>query len=129
MAMMVAFPQNAAQAESGGTKSGGGGMDQMVAVVPLPITIIHRAKIKGILVVEFYLEAPNMAEAERINTMMPRLMDAYRTGLTEFAVNEVRLDRLVDLDRLELYLNRETRSVIGDKGTRVIYKQIMVQKH
>ncbi len=103
-------------------------MDRMVAIVPMPITIIHQSRIKGILMVEFYLEAPDGAEAGRINQLMPRLMDAYRTGLTEFAVNEVRLDRPVDLDRLELYLNRETRSVTGNTGARVIYKQIMVQR-
>ena len=100
----------------------------MVAVVPMPITIIHQAKVQGILMVEFYLQAPNMTEADRIRKLMPRLMDAYRTGLNEFAANEVRIDRPVNLERLELYLNRETRAVMGGKKVRVIYKQIMVQK-
>ena len=128
--LALAFHSQDALAASGGDKGGGGGggMDTMVPIAPMPITIIHQARIKGILMVEFYLEAPDMAEAGRINQLMPRLMDAYRTGLTEFAVNEVRLDRPVDLNRLELYLNRETRSVIGNKGARVIYRQIMVQR-
>lgn len=126
----LSFHPEEALASSGGDKGGGGGgnMDKMVPIAPMPITIIHQARIKGILMVEFYLEAPDMAEADRINQLMPRLMDAYRTGLTEFAVNEVRLDRPVDLDRLELYLNRETRTVTGSKRARVIYKQIMVQR-
>ncbi len=126
----LSFHPEEALASSGGDKGGGGGgnMDKMVPIAPMPITIIHQARIKGILMVEFYLEAPDMAEAGRINQLMPRLMDAYRTGLTEFAVNEVRLDRPVDLDRLELYLNRETHTVTGSKRARVIYKQIMVQR-
>lgn len=127
LVLALSFHHEDALASSGGG-GGGGSMDKMVAIAPMPITIIHQARIKGILMVEFYLEAPDMAEAGRINQLMPRLMDAYRTGLTEFAVNEVRLDRPIDLDRLELYLNRETRTVTGNKGARVIYRQIMVQR-
>lgn len=107
---------------------GGGEMDRMVPLAPMPITIIHQAKVKGILMVEIYLEAHDFDEVQRINQFMPRLLDAYRTGLNQFAAHEVRLDRLINLNRLELYIDRETRSVLGNNGIHVVFKQIMVQK-
>lgn len=121
-------PLDSALAESGGGGGGGGDMDRMIPLAPMPITIIHQGKVQGILMVEIYLETQDVDEADRINQFLPRLLDAYRTGLNEFAAHEVRLDRLINLDRLELYINRETRSVFGDNGIRVIFKQIMVQK-
>lgn len=117
----------AAMAESGGGGSTGE-MDRMVPLDPMPITIIQQTHIKGILMVEIYLEAHDSAEAGRINQSLPRLLDAFRTGLNEFAAHEVRLDRLISLDRMDLYLLREIRGVLGDNRVRIIYKQIMLQK-
>lgn len=122
----MAIPVCGAVAESAG--GGSGEMDRMVPVDPMPITIIQQGKVKGILMVEFYIEATSIADAGRISQFMPRLADAYRTGLHEFAAHEIRLDRPVNLDRLDLYLTRETRSVLGQKNIHVIFKQIMVQK-
>lgn len=127
---LLCGPLDDALAEGGGGGGGGGGsgeMDRMVALAPMPITIIHQGKILGILMIEIYLQAHDLDEVERINQVLPRLLDAYRTGLSEFAAHEVRLDRLINLERLELYLNRETRSVLGNNGTHVVFKQIMVQ--
>lgn len=128
-AALLCGPLNDARAAGGGGDGGGsGGMSRMVPLSPMPITIIHRAKVKGILMIEIYLEAHDIDEVERIYQFMPRLLDAYRTGLNEFAAHEVRLDRLINLDRLELYIDRETRAVLGDNGIHVVFKQIMVQK-
>lgn len=123
---LLCGPLDDALAEGRGG-GGSGEMDRMVALAPMPITIIHQGKILGILMIEIYLEAHDLDEVERINQVLPRLLDAYRTGLSEFAAHEVRLDRLINLERLELYLNRETRSVLGNNGTHVVFKQIMVQ--
>lgn len=126
MALIVFARADEALAKGSG--GGSGGMDTMVAIVPMPIAIIHQSKVKGILMVEFYLETPSAAAAEKINQLMPRLLDAYRTGLNQFTAHELRLDRPVNLARLEIYLNRETRNVLGNRNIRVIYKQVMVQQ-
>jgi hypothetical protein len=126
--MATGLTAGAAMAESAGDDASAGGMNRMVPLDPMPITIIQQTQVKGILMVEIYLEAQDSAEVDRINQSRPRLLDAFRTGLNEFAAHEVRLDRLINLDRMELYLLREIRGVLGDNHVRIIYKQIMVQK-
>lgn len=126
MALVLFTPAEEALAKGGG--GGSGGMNMMVAITPMPIAIIHKSRVMGILMVEIYLEAPGAAEVDKIHQLMPRLLDAYRTGLNQFTAHELRLDRPVNLARLEIYLNRETRNVLGNKDVHVIYKQVMVQK-
>jgi hypothetical protein len=115
-----------ARASVGGSASGS--FDTMVPIDPMPITIIQQAQVKGILMVEFYLEAPNEGVAGHIHHLMPRLKDAFRTGISQFAAQEVRMDRPINLERLDSYISRETASVLHEKGVRVIFKQVMVQR-
>ena len=121
---LVPAPAEAA----GGGAPASGSFDLMVPIETLPITIIQQSQVKGILLVEFYLQAPDEALASRIDHMMPRLKDAFRTGLSEFAAHEIRMDRPVNLARLDGYIARETASVLHDRRARVIFRQVMVQK-
>lgn len=128
LALLCGSFEVALAASGGGSSAGAGEMGRMIPLAPMPITIIHQTRVKGILMIEIYLQAQDSDEVERIYRFMPRLLDAYRTGLNEFTAHELRLDRLINLDRLELYINRETRGVLGDNGIHIVFKQIMVQK-
>ena len=121
--LVLAMP---AQAAGGGKASGS--FETMVPLEPMPIPIIQQSRIRGILLVEIYLEAPDQQIAGEINHLMPRLRDSLRTGLSEFAAHEIRLDRPIDLDRLDRYISREAHTILHDKRTHVIFRQVMVQK-
>ena len=77
--------------------------------------------------VEFYLQAPDQQIANEIHHLMPRLKDAFRTGLSEFAAHEVRMDRAINLERLDQYIAREARNVLHDNRSHVIFRQVMIQ--
>ena len=114
-------------AAGGGGSGGSGSFDLMIPLEPMPITIIQQSRVRGILLVEFYLEAADQAMAGEINHLMPRLKDSLRTGLSEFAAHEIRMDRPIDLDRLDQYISREVRSVLHDGRAHVVFRQVMVQ--
>lgn len=119
------LPVSAAHGAGGGSASGS--FDLMVPITPSPIPIIQQSRIRGIFMVEFYLQAPDQQVADEINHLMPRLKDAFRTGLSEFAAHEVRMDRAVNLERLDQYISREARNVLHDNRSHVIFRQVMVQ--
>lgn len=121
------LPDAAQAAGGGGHGPASGSFDLMVPMEPMPIPIIQQARVRGILLVEFYLEASDQTVAGHIHHLMPRLKDSLRTGLSEFAAHEVRMDRPVNLERLDLYISREVRNVLHDGRTRVVFRQVMVQ--
>lgn len=135
LALLACLMVTPALASGGGDSGGGGGeigdgngnQGTMISINPMPITIIQNYKILGILMIDFYLDAPDNKVARTTEHFMPRLRDAYLRGLNEFASHEVRIGRPINLDRLDFYLMRETKSVMNRSDYTIYFKQVMVQ--
>ena len=113
---------------AGSSGDGHGNLDTMVEVAPMPVPIIQKHGIKGLVVVDFFLDAPDSKTARKIEKYMPRLRDAYIRGISEFATTEIRIDRPLNLERLDFYLQRETKAVLHEDGIKILFKQAMIQR-
>ncbi len=128
---LVLFTSTTSLASSDGKNMSGDGFSDkgtLVAIEPVQVSIIQDLAIQGIFIIDFYVDAPESRAARKLEFLMPRLRDAYLRGINEFANHEIRIERPVNLDRLDLYLIRETEAIMNETGFRILFKQVMVQK-
>lgn len=119
--------------------AGGGGHDDVgktssrlssaASYVPLPS--INTASsggrgMSGMLSVDFGLDIPDAALRARTVSMQPRLMDALRTAVSEYALTRIRAGAPPDPDQLAMMAQAAADRTVGRPGVKVLITNLML---
>ncbi len=98
-----------------------------VGVPSLSASISRNYRAVGMVTVDFGLDVPDAALRGRVQGMMPRLRDAWRTALADYAANRYEFMAVPDADQIARMLQQATDRTLGVAGARITLTSIMVQ--
>ncbi len=123
----------AAFAEGGAPKTDAGKgstrLSSAVSFVPLPT--INAATptgrgIGGMLAVDFSLDIPEARLRTRAIAMRPRLMDALRATVADYALTRIRPGAPPDPNQLSLMAQAAANRAMGGPGVQVLISNVMI---
>lgn len=120
----VAVPMTAHAADKGDEKKKGGGLT-FIQIKTLAATIVRRQGGRGVVTVETGLDIPDAALRERAELSMPRIRSAYN-GLLQQYVGGLPPGNPVNADYLAQALQRQTDTVLGKRGARLLIGSILM---
>ncbi|MEM1138913.1 MAG: hypothetical protein AAGF19_01500 [Pseudomonadota bacterium] len=128
MALGLLLGVEPAKAAGEGSSTGGAqSVAPFVLVEPIVLPVIKNKRPYGFLIVEFIVDTEDPGTATIVKKSMPRLRDAYIQTLSEYVWFEYRHYEPVKLGRLDARLQSVTDWTIGDRKTRILFRQVMVQ--
>jgi len=78
------------------------------------------------LTVELGWETPDAALRGRMGLLRPRLQDAVRTAVAEYAANRHRMGAAPNLDQLSMLLQQATDITLGQAGAKVMLANVVI---
>lgn len=78
------------------------------------------------LSVEIGWDVPDPALRSRMQLLRPRLNDAVRTALSEYALNRHRSGAAPDLDQITLLVQQATNATLGSTGARMMLANVVI---
>lgn len=127
MAAPAAFAESAAPRNDAG--KGATRLTSAASYVPLPtITAATPAgrSIAGMITVDFGLDIPDARLRTRTIAMRPRVMDALRATVADYALTRIRPGAPPDPDQLSLLAQTGMDRAIGGPGVKVLITNIMI---
>lgn len=82
---------------------------------------------QGILVVEAGLDIPDAKLRARAALMGPKLRDAVRTALADYAYRHYRVKSSPDADKLAMLLQAAADRALGQPGAKLLLSSVMIQ--
>lgn len=120
----AAAPAVAFSADKGDEKKKGGGFT-FIQIKTLAATITRRQGGRGVVTVETGLDIPDNALRERAELSMPRIRAAYNALLLQY-VGGLPPGTPVNADYLAQALQRQTDTVLGKRGARLLIGSILM---
>lgn len=103
------------------------GAESYLPVFGLSTTLTRHAAPIGVLMTDAGLDVPDAALRKRASAMMPRVRDALRVALAEYASTFHRDGAAPDADQLVRLMQRGIDSALGQTGAKVLLANLMVQ--
>ncbi len=91
-----------------------------------PLTSGYR--FAGLLVVDVGFDVPDAKLRARVERMQPRLTDALRTALADYASTRFHVGAAPDADKIARTLQAATDRALAEPGARVLLANVMVQQ-
>ncbi|MGE3302969.1 MAG: hypothetical protein AB7M12_07620 [Hyphomonadaceae bacterium] len=82
----------------------------------------------GLLIVDAGFDVPDPKLRAIVVKMQPRMQDALRTTLADYAYSRLRPGGAPDADRIAAMLQQATDRTLGRTGARVVLANVMVQR-
>ena len=120
----AAAPAAALASSKEGEKKKGGGIT-FIQIQTLAATITRRSGVRGVVTVETGVDVPDAALRERAEKSIPRLRSAYN-GLLQQYVAGLSPGSPVNADYLAQALQRQTDTVLGKRGARLLIGSILM---
>lgn len=129
LAVSFGLAPGAAEAAGGGKATHSEGSDSpYFAVPPMPVSIIHKGRGGGLLVVEIGLDAQSIDDRAYVEHLLPRLRDLYVQVLNLYASRDLKPDRPPNVDIIGARLQAATDQIVGEKyHARVLLRQVIVR--
>lgn len=139
-ALAVSLALSPCVAVAGGGGGGGGHGDatktasrlsSAESFVPLPsINTASSAGrgISGMISVDFSLDVPDPRLRARVVAMRPRVVDALRMSLSEYATTRIRAGAAPDPDQIVLMAQAAATRAVGGPGVRVLISNVMLNE-
>ena len=99
-----------------------------VALDPIPVPIIRDGTGRGMLVVEFGIDAGTLDERKEAERLMPRLTDLYIQVLNLYASRDLPLNHPPDAETIRNRLQEATDQILGSKKAIVLFRQLLVRR-
>jgi hypothetical protein len=99
-----------------------------VVLDPIPISIIRDGSGRGMLLVEFGIDAGTLNERKETERLMPRLTDLYIQVLNLYASRDLVLNHSPDAETIRKRLQEATDQVLGGKKGVVLMRQLMIRR-
>jgi len=99
-----------------------------VALDPIPVPIIRDGAGRGMLVVEFGIDAGTLDERKEAERLMPRLTDLYIQVLNLYASRDLMLNHPPDAETIGKRLQAATDQILGAKKGIVLFRQLLVRR-
>ena len=122
----AAFAEGAPHTDAG---KGSTRLTSAVSFVPLPTINSATAfgqGIGGMLSVDFGFDIPDARLRTRAVAMQPRLMDALRATVADYALTRIRPGSPPDPDQLALMAQTSANRAMGATGVRVLIINVMI---
>ncbi|HYM17524.1 MAG TPA: hypothetical protein VEU06_03070 [Micropepsaceae bacterium] len=127
LATAVADPASAATAQSQGAQHKTTQSESYIEVDPIYSTILDAGKPRGLLLIEFGLDVPDVKLRDDVNRVLPALRDAYVRGLLIYAATAVRPWRQPNVEDIANRLQSITDRTMGREGARVLMAQTAIR--
>lgn len=129
----VAAPAALAQPSSGGgdTSREAQRLTSAESYVPMPTlstAVITNDRARGLLIIDFGVDAPDAAMRGRVNAMRPRLIDAVRSAVSTYASTYYRDRTAPDPDTLSRLMQTAVDRTMGRQGVRLLLSNIVYQR-
>lgn len=99
-----------------------------VALNPIPVPIIRDGSSRGMLIVEFGIDAGSLDERKEAERLMPRLTDLYIQVLNLYASRDLVLNHSPDAEIIRKRLQEATDQILGAKKGVVLFRQLLVRR-
>ena len=99
-----------------------------MALDPIPVAIIRDGAGRGMLVVEFGIDAGTLDERKETERLMPRLTDLYIQVLNLYASRDLALNHSPDAEIIRTRLQQATDQILGAKKGVVLFRQLLVRR-
>ena len=126
LAIAVADPALAA-AQSQGAQHKTTQSESYIAIDPIYSTVLDAGKPRGLLLIEFGLDVPDVKLRDDVNRVLPALRDAYVRGLLIYAATAVRPWRQPNVEDVANRLQSITDRTMGREGARVLMAQTAIR--
>lgn len=97
-----------------------------LAAAPVSTTLTQNFQLKGLLQVDAGFDIPNDKLRARASSLAPRLRDAMREALSQYASIYQIPGGVPDADRIKTMLQAAADKALGEKGARLVVVSIMV---
>ncbi|MEO1038959.1 MAG: hypothetical protein AAFX09_05390 [Pseudomonadota bacterium] len=135
LAMVAALPD--AEARVGGAPSAAPEQDDArsrritpaesyVAMEPIVAGVQADYRLRGLIHIEFGLDAEEARERRRIARLTPHLRDAYTSAMATFSGTGYRYGDVPDADHIAGLLQEATDSVLGPGRARVLLGMVII---
>jgi hypothetical protein len=98
-----------------------------IAIPRLVAPVLQRGAPSGTLICETCLDIPDAALRGRTPAVMPRLRDALRQALSNYASVHMRPGDAPDPDHIARLLQAAANTIFGQAGARVLITDLMMQ--
>lgn len=98
-----------------------------VSFDPFTVSVVERQRMRGLLVLEVMLHAPEAEAREKAEHLKPRLRDNFVRNLMEFGATRARVDRPPDIARIAQTLQAATDQMLGPGEARVLITQALLR--
>ena len=102
--------------------------ENYIATPTLSAAITRDYQFAGLLVVDAGFDIPDPQLREYVQKMQPRITDALRTSLAEYAYSRFHPGGAPDPDRIATMLQAAADQAIGRPGARFLLSNVMVQR-
>ena len=129
---LVASPLGSSAYAAGGasasTQNAEGSNSPYFAITPMPVSIIHRGRGNGLLVVEIGLDTHDISHRPHIEHLVPRLRDLYVQVLNLYASRDLKPNRPPNIEIIGARLQAATDQIVGeDYHVTVLFRQVIVR--
>ena len=136
LAVLIAAPVLAVPAFAGEEGNGASREQQRLTsaetYVPMPTLsagVLLQGRTSGTLVVDVGVDVPDAILRTRAQQMQPRLVDALRTSLSQFANVYYRDRTAPDLDTMARLMQAAVNRVLGRPGAQLLLANVIYQRH
>lgn len=101
-------------------------VESYVSVEPIIAAVQAHNSLRGILHIEFGLEAPRSQTRREIAEAMPRLRDSYASAISVYTGMNYRYGDVPDVERIAAMLQSATDQVIGPEKADVLLAMVII---
>ena len=101
-------------------------LESWVSVYPIAVSIVQDDAARGQLQVWLGMDVVDEALRARAEEIMPRLRDAWISGLSQYASTAVRARKPASIDDVSRLLQSTADQVLGKPGSRVLIGSVIV---